>query len=254
MGNFFFKNNSTNITNSTNSTNLIKIKKTEVIKSDKDLKINKFKFKIDLEKYEIKFINSFNDELNDKYIKLFKRYKKIIFGFSFNHTVKNKIPINIVFIQFGHNFNQSIDDMILDNDMDNSKLEELIFGEHFNQPVNNLFQGIIKITFGHKFNQDVSNLPTTLEYIKFGDDFNQYVDYLPSSLICIIFGYNFNQSIDNLPSLIEELDIGGKCFNHMIQILPNELRKIKLNSMYYSINMDKLKIIIKPDIIVELNY
>lgn len=104
--------------------------------------------------------------MNEKYIKLFKKYKRIIFGFSFNRTMKNKIPTNIVFIQFAH---------------------------------------------------------------------------------------NFNQSINNLPSLIEELDIGGKCFNHMIQILPNELKKIKLNSMYYSTNMDKLKIIIKPDIVVELN-
>jgi hypothetical protein len=236
MGNFFFKNNSNNINNTTNSTNTTtnsyKIKKTEVIKSDKDLKINKFKFKIDLEKYEIKFINSFNDELNDKYIKLFKRYKRIIFGFSFNHKIKNKIPTNIIFIQFAHNFNQSIDNMILDDDTDNSKLKELIFGNHFNQQVNNLFQGIEKITFGYKFNQDVSNLPTTIEYLKFGNDFNQSVDYLPSSLICVIFGNNFNQSIDNLPSLIEELDICGNEFNYQIQILPNELKKIKYKILF----------------------
>ena len=139
MGNFFTNDDSTNLTNLTNSTNLVKIKKTETIKSNKDLKINKFKFEINYEKYEIIFINSFNDELNENYIKLFKTYRRIIFGFSFNHPVKNKIQINITFILFAHNFNQLIDNMILDDDADNSKLVKLVFGEHFNHGVSNLF-------------------------------------------------------------------------------------------------------------------
>lgn len=42
-------------------------------------------------------------------------------------------------------------------------------------------------------------------------------------------------------------------FFQKIQILPNKLRKIKLNSIYYFTNIEKLKIIIEPDIIVELN-
>lgn len=62
--------------------------------------------------------------------------------------------------------------MILDDDMNNSKLEELVFGEHFNRNICNLFQEIKKITYGCKFNQDVSKLSTTLKYSKFSDDFN----------------------------------------------------------------------------------
>ena len=57
---------------------------------------------------QIKFFNSFNDPIDLRVVNKFRLYDKIIFGFSFNQDVKNKIPSNVIFIQFGHNFNKSI--------------------------------------------------------------------------------------------------------------------------------------------------
>lgn len=76
MGNFFSSNkiNETNETNKLNpiikycnsSTEKNKIKKTEIIKGDEKIQIHNSKYKITYD-IEIKFINSFNDELDIDY-------------------------------------------------------------------------------------------------------------------------------------------------------------------------------------------
>lgn len=240
MGNFFISqpNNPSNKNLKSNHKHFNK--KTEQIYSDKIIKLHKSKYKITSD-LQIKFINSFNEELNSEYFELFTKYDQIIFGFNFNKFIQNKFPLNITFIQFGHNFNNPICGMLtnyVDTDCSNQiyKLSVLIFGEHFNQPVNNLTMGIKKLIFGMNFNQDVLNLPTTIEYIKFGKNFNCCVDYLPCSLLTIIFDGNiFSQSIDNLPSSIEEI-ILNHCFNLQINYLPFKLKKISLSIELYLLN------------------
>ena len=159
MGNFF---SNTNLYKKTLPVN------NKIITIDKDFKIkqiyqkntiqiiSKESFEFDYKKYkiginlEIKFKNSFNEQIDEKIINKFRLYDNIIFGFSFNQDVKNKIPSNILFIQFGHNFNNLIDNLVIKNEQDN--IQEIIVGEKFNQPVNNLSPNIKKISFGYEFN------------------------------------------------------------------------------------------------------
>lgn len=88
MGNFF-SSNKTNKINNTN--NIIKYyntsKKTEIPEVGKKIIIHNSKYKITYD-IEIKFINSFNDELDIDYFNLFMKYDKIIFGFSFNKCIQ----------------------------------------------------------------------------------------------------------------------------------------------------------------------
>jgi len=220
-------------------------KKTEVIYSNEKIKLFNNKYKITIDQ-EIKFINSFNEEINETYTNLFYTWDKIIFGFSFNQNVKNKFTPNVILIKFGHNFNQPIESLCINGD-ENFNLVELILGSHFNQKVDNLTQGLIKITFGECFNQDVSNLPTSIEYIKFGDNFNNPVDYLPCGLTWIFFGNKFNYPIDNLPSGIEFIRLGNE-FDIRINLFSSKLKKIEISKKYYDDNKLYLDKIIKCEL------
>lgn len=142
MGNIFISSNNKHNNNYTITQKNTVILSNNISSNNKQLQEIKFinlyklKYKITSE-LEIKFINSFNEELDKKFYDLFEMYDKIIFGFSFNKVVKNKFPSNINFIQFGHNFNYPIDNLILDTHSD-IKINELILGDTFNFPINNL--------------------------------------------------------------------------------------------------------------------
>jgi len=223
-------------------------KQTIQIKSLEDYVSAFKKYKIS-ENLEIKFFNSFNEPIIPILISKFRLYDKIIFGFSFNQPVKNKIPGNIQFIQFGHNFNMCIDNLVIPGEDD--ILEELVLGDKFNQPVNNLSPNLKKISFGYEFNNYVDNLPNNIEYIKFGHNFNYQVDYLPCSLKYIIFGNNFNFTIDNLPSSIVYVEL-DKEFNKSINCIPVNLKKIKLNKEYYEKNKKHIENIILSNEFIEI--
>lgn len=235
MGSYFNKSvNSKGVNEFNNSANLFKSK------LDKKIKTHKYKITYDL---EIKFINSFNEELDATHYELFMKYDHIIFGFSFNNDVRNKFPSTVKYIKFGHNFNQSINFLINPNEIEQNKtieLEELVFGEHFNYEVNNLPPHLKKITFGTNFNQNVKNLPLTIEYIQFGTNFNQNVDYLPNSLKHVIFGEKFNQQINDLPSFLNVIEL-DKNFDYEITSFPYELTKLILDKQYLLKNQINLK-------------
>lgn len=226
----------------------IKKKITTQIISNEPFEFDYKKFKID-ENLQLKFKNSFNEPIDDKLIQKLRLYDKIIFGFNFNQNVKNKFPSNIISIQFGHNFNKSIDNLTIVDEIDT--IQEIILSEKFNQPVNNLSPNIKKISFGFEFNNDVSNLPNKLEYIKFGYDFNSNVDYLPSSLIYVIFGNSFNQTIDNLPSSIKYIEL-SKDFSKQINAIPFNLEKIKFDKYYYDNNKEHLDNILVSKEFIEI--
>jgi hypothetical protein len=88
----------------------------------------------------------------------------------------DEINDNILFIKFMNYYNKCIDGLLPDN--------------------------IISIIFGEEFNQPVNNLPKYLKILKFCNNFNHPVDNLPNSITVLYFGNNFNQSIDNLPNSI----------------------------------------------------
>lgn len=223
-------------------------KKIMPIELNKPVEFDYKKYKIG-NNLEIKFKNSFNDPIDEKIISKFRFYEKIIFGFSFNQHMKNKIPSSILFIQFGHNYNKSIDNLVIEEEQDNIK--ELVLGEKFNQEVNNLSPGIKKISFGYDFNKPVNNLPNGIEYIKFGNNFNNNVDYLPCSLISIIFGNSFNNDINNLPSSIKYIEL-GKDFSKKINNIPFSLEKIKFEKNYYDNNKEYLDIILFSNEFIEI--
>lgn len=208
------------------------------------------KYKISINQ-ELQFKNSFNEIIDEKTINKFRFHNKIIFGFSFNQDVKNKFTSNILFIQFGHNFNKPISCMVVEEEEDN--IEEIILDVRFNQNVNNLSQKLKKISFGYAFNFPVDNLPNNIEFIKFGNNFNQNIDNLPCSLICVIFGVNFNYNIDNLPSSVKYIEIGEK-FAKEINNLPFDLKKIKLNKKFFDVNKEHLTKILCSNDFVEITY
>lgn len=219
-------------------------KRTIQLKYDRDYVIPKEKYKIGHD-LDIKFKNSFNEPIDEKLINKFRMYNRIVFGFSFNQIVKNKIPSSITHIQFGHNFNQDICNIVIlgENDL----MEEFVLGEKFNQLVNNLSPNLKFISFGYDFNHPVDNLPNQIEFIKFGHNFNHPVEFLPNSLKHIIFGNSFNFSIDNLPSSIEYIELYGE-FDKKISCIPFGLKEMKLDQDYYERNKSHL-----DDLLVSLD-
>jgi hypothetical protein len=110
-------------------------------------------------------------------------------------------------------------------------ITHIFFGNHFNQPINNLPESITHIFIGYEFNQSVDSLPKNLEYIKFGSKFDKSVDLLPQKLKYIIFGNMFNQPIEHLPKKL----IGIKLyhyFNQSIDYLPDSIQYLQY-SLYY---------------------
>jgi len=114
-----------------------------------------------------------------------------------------------------------------------ASIEEIEFGNNFNQSLTYLPSGLKKITFGFNFNYSIGdNLPNSIEYLEFGNNFNQSLTYLPSGLKKITFGFNFNYSIgDNLPNSIEYLEFGFN-FNNTITKYPSNLKILKFGRNY----------------------
>jgi hypothetical protein len=115
-----------------------------------------------------------------------------------------------------------------------SQTKYIKFNYNYNQIIDMLADtNITHIIFGNKFNQSVDNLPWTMEYLGFGYEFNQTLDNLPGSMKKIIFSANskFNHLLDCLPSCLEYLllPVNYKC---QIDNLPNLLKYLELDSSY----------------------
>jgi len=138
-----------------------------------------------------------------------------------NDNVDN-LPENIRVLFLGQQFQQKIDYLpcnllkltiwgIFNNEINHlpKTLQSLIFQNYsyFNQPIDNLPDGLEYLELGHSFNQSVDKLPPNLKILKFGYCFNQDVDKLPQSLKEIHFGFSFEKSIDKLPKKIEAITI-----------------------------------------------
>ena len=108
-------------------------------------------------------------------------------------------------------------------------VEEIEFGDDFNQSLENLSPDIKKITFGFNFKQESIILSDSIEYLEFGYCFNGIVKKYPSNLKYLKFGRNFNQNIDNLPEGLISLTI-NEHFHYSINKLPSTLQIIEFNS------------------------
>jgi hypothetical protein len=133
-----------------------------------------------------------------------------------------------------------------------SKLKKIIFGEYFNQQIDNLPNKLIEILFTEQseFNQPINNLPNSLKILSLCNKFNNSLDYLPNSMTHLTIGNGcmkyfgasckFNQSINNLPNSLIELTFSNECiFQKSLNNLPNSLKKITLSG-YYTGSIDNL--------------
>ncbi len=99
------------------------------------------------------------------------------------------------------------------------------------------------IIFGQFFDQPVDNLPKNLKILHFQDssDFNKPLDNLPHGLKKIHFESNsvFNQPLDNLPESLVHLEFGqGSIFNYRLDNIPNSLKLIILDKEYIYENLE----------------
>ena len=146
----------------------------------------------------------------------------------------------ITHLIFGNNFNQRVDNLP-------DSITHIEFGWHFNQMVDNLPDSTIYLKFGVYFNQSVENLSKTLKDLTFGYFFNQPVNNLPNSITHLRFGWTFNQQIDNLPGSITHLKFEG-IFNQSVDKLPNSINHLNFG-WYFNQTVDNL-----PDSITHLEF
>ena len=115
------------------------------------------------------------------------------------------------------------------------------------------------VIFGDDFNQNIDNLPDSIQYITTGARFNTIITKIPESLLSLIFhhyslynyplifnqsskklrkiilGYDFNQSIDTFPDHIETITFTpDSSFDQQIIKLPANLKHLSLPLDYQS--------------------
>lgn len=197
----------------------------------------------------------------------------LIFGYLYNKTISNIIPEGIrkiIFANFQRNpdeFDSSVSKasemgllidipnqfnqpFIFENNPLPETIEEIYFGDSFNQPIcsncknhqncKRLNNKIRFLKFGYKFNQQVNCLPLNLIELKLHGDFNQLIDNLPITLKKLTIEGNFNLPIDNLPNGLEELNLKLNNFNYPIDFLPESLIELSLNSLNFDKPIDNL--------------
>lgn len=114
------------------------------------------------------------------------------------------------------------------------KIKYIKFHDNYNHNIDNLAESkITHIIFGNDFNCLVQNFPWTIEYLYFGNKFNQKLEYLPNSLIKLIFNpfSIFNQELDLLPNSIEYLFLPVN-YSQKLNNLPNSLLHLELEHKY----------------------
>ena len=140
------------------------------------------------------------------------------------------LPSGLQNLTFGNEFNQPLDRVSLP-----SGLQSLTFGNKFNQRLDgvSLPSGLQSLRLGYRFNQIVEgvSLPSGLQNLTFGNEFNQRLDgvSLPSGLQCLTFGHRFNQTLEgvSLPSGLQNLTFGSE-FNQRLHgvSLPSGLQSL----------------------------
>ncbi|KAN0022742.1 hypothetical protein ACTFIU_005478 [Dictyostelium citrinum] len=157
-------------------------------------------------------------------------------------TTTTTIPNSIKHLKLHEYFNQPLSK---ENSKIFSNLVTLEFGFFFNETIDaNIFPNSLKqIKFGSFFNQSINDnvFPNSLEKVEFGSYFNQKLDNLPQSIKEIKFVSNSKFDIEinskKLPSSLTKLTLPRFYDISLIRggILPNQLVELKLsNSTIYN--------------------
>ena len=149
----------------------------------------------------------------------FKKLKKLIIGFNLKSHSRSSSLFDL----------ESIPDFV----------EEIVFGDNFNQKITYLPQGVKKITFGFNYNYSIGSgdLPDSIEHLEFGYNFNKTIDKYPSNLKILKFNSNYLSSVENLPDGLLELEINVR-FKDMLSKLPTTLVIIRYNKFAENHNLD----------------
>ena len=129
---------------------------------------------------------------------------------------------------FNDEFNEPLSSIVF-----TSGIQQIKFGDNFNQDINNLPNSIIYLTFGWYFDQDVSKLPNRLAHLTFTGCFDQEMHNLPNSLTHLTFSWDFNQDVSNLPNSLTHLIFGYE-FNQDVSQLPKSITCLKFSEWSYS--------------------
>lgn len=169
---------------------------------------------------EYDFLNNF---------KVCTNLKKITIGFSFKQhsSIKSKfdlkkIPNSIEEIEFGDQFNQDIDILPIN-------IKKITFGFNFKPTFIVLSDSIENLEFGYNFNGIIKKYPSNLKYLKFGRNFNQCINNLPEGLISLSINERFHNKIYKLPSTLEILEFDKFAqYKHDITFIPDSVNMIIL--------------------------
>ncbi len=155
--------------------------------------------------------------------------KKIIIGFTYRSVYKNPsnfnlkmIPNSVEEIEFGDNFNQNLDWLP-------SNIKKIKFGFNFSPGTIEFIDPIEHLEFGYRFNGIVLRYPTELKYLKFGRNFNQNLNNLPEKLINLSINERYRLPINKLPSSLEILEFDYSAeYNGDIMCIPDSTHTIIL--------------------------
>lgn len=166
-------------------------------------------------------------------------------GHYFNEKIELQPLNNLRHLEFGHRFNQNVDDLSHNithlefGCMFNQKLSflpnkltKLVLGDSYNKKIPPIPDTLIHLEFGKNYNQKLPLLSPALEILIFGDDYDHYIPIFPPKLKVLIFGKRFNQEI-NCSALSDLTMLAfGQCFNSKSIRLPNNLKELKFGDNF----------------------
>lgn len=146
-------------------------------------------------------------------------------------------------------------------------LKYLLFGNNFNQNINNLPHGLIYLKLGLNFKQNTDNLPTTIKYLIIHCNYTYLIwHFLPCSIIYIKIDNRYmlhNTTEYYLPNSVQCLKLIGNMLiiyeptlNHLIIIknINYELKFLKKLTTNYITTSNKIKLNKKyPNLITDIN-
>lgn len=156
--------------------------------------------------------------------------KEVCVYFDFNEDLDENIKNStITHILFGTTYNKPL------NNLPNG-LKYLEFKHYhtFNQPIENLSEGLEYLIFNSgDFNHPITKLPSTLLYLGIESEFNKQIENLPDSLTHLfLYCDDFNQKINKFPINLQELVVFGKKYEHKLDNLPHNLKKLSVGQGY----------------------
>lgn len=168
------------------------------------------------------------NQLDDTTVNYINQYKinRIRFNNLINEDVSllNKCP-TITHIIFGNSFNNIIDNLDLN-------LIFIYLGNNFNKPINKTYNKLKYLYFSFNFNNTILPQPN-LKVLKLGRFYNKYIDFSDfKELQYLTLSSQYNQPIHSLPKKIEYLKLGRNFNNILPSNFPKSMKTLIINTYY----------------------